>query len=108
MARLGESAPTLLLVRDKQVGRGWGARGGAAAAPQAATADCAGQARCAPQGRPPDAPVSSVQGKLFGGVASQPWQKRGTFYGDFGSFVFSLLPGAAVSHATGINQNFQW
>jgi hypothetical protein len=55
-----------------------------------------------------DAQARLAQGQLFGGVASQPWQKRGTFYGDFGSFVLSLLPRAAVYHATGINQNFQW
>jgi hypothetical protein len=52
--------------------------------------------------------VRDKAGHLFGGVASRPWQKRGSYYGDFGSFIFSLLPCAAVYHASGINQNFQW
>eukprot|EP00878_Enallax_costatus_P007802 GHUV01008167.1.p1 GENE.GHUV01008167.1~~GHUV01008167.1.p1 ORF type:complete len:191 (+),score=52.00 GHUV01008167.1:406-978(+) len=63
--RLGEAAPTLLLIRDK---------GGA----------------------------------VFGGIAHHPWKKTGTFYGDYASSIFSLLPTACIYPASGINPNIQW
>ncbi|GIL71803.1 hypothetical protein Vretimale_766 [Volvox reticuliferus] len=47
-------------------------------------------------------------GGLFGGYASQPWTKSGTYFGDVSSFIFSLLPALQVFPATGINENFQW
>lgn len=33
---------------------------------------------------------------------------QGQFYGNSSAFVFRLLPTAAIFHATGINDNYQW
>jgi len=52
--------------------------------------------------------VSDKAGNVFGGFATQPWAKAGTFTGDFGCFVFSKLPKAAIYRASGVNENFLW
>ncbi|KAK9795545.1 hypothetical protein WJX73_002969 [Symbiochloris irregularis] len=52
--------------------------------------------------------IKDKQGALFGGFALDPWAKNGQFYGQFGSFVFSLLPAVTMWRPTGINTNFLW
>eukprot|EP00951_Prasinocladus_malaysianus_P015042 scaffold114845_cov47-Prasinocladus_malaysianus.AAC.1 len=52
--------------------------------------------------------VSDKSGNVFGGFAGQPWQKAGTFAGDFTCFIFSLYPSAAMYKPSGVNENFQW
>ncbi|WIA18905.1 hypothetical protein OEZ85_003577 [Tetradesmus obliquus] len=47
-------------------------------------------------------------GAAFGGIAHAPWQKTGTFYGDYASSIFGLLPQARLYPASGINANLQW
>lgn len=45
---------------------------------------------------------------MAAGFASTPWEKHGTFYGDFRCFVASLLPTTTVYTPSGVNSNFQW
>ncbi|KMZ74725.1 Oxidation resistance protein 1 [Zostera marina] len=45
---------------------------------------------------------------IYGGYASQPWDKHSTFYGDMKSFMFSLYPKASIFRPTGKNSNIQW
>lgn len=45
---------------------------------------------------------------MFGGYASAPWRRGGSFYGSSDSFLFRLLPQHAVFFASGANDNFQW
>lgn len=45
---------------------------------------------------------------MFGGYASEAWEKHGTFYGSAASFLFQLEPAFAVHFASGVNENFQW
>eukprot|EP00891_Asterochloris_glomerata_P001842 jgi/Astpho2/1842/Aster-x1044 len=52
--------------------------------------------------------VRDAQGQVFGGYASQAWQKQGKFYGDLASFIFTLMPTTAVFHPAGINNNIQY
>lgn len=47
-------------------------------------------------------------GHVVGGYAPVPWTKHGDFYGEFTTFVFSLLPATRVYRASGINAHFQW
>lgn len=52
--------------------------------------------------------VKDKGGGLFGGYASEAWEKQGKFYGNFSDRIFSLLPSVAVYAPTGVNQNFQF
>jgi len=52
--------------------------------------------------------VKDKDGCVYGGYASQPWEKHSDFYGDMKSFVFTLHPKAAVHRPTGKNANLQW
>ncbi|WIA39202.1 hypothetical protein OEZ86_005327 [Tetradesmus obliquus] len=47
-------------------------------------------------------------GAVCGAIAHAPWQKTGTFYGDYASSIFGLLPQARIYPASGINANLQW
>jgi hypothetical protein len=52
--------------------------------------------------------VRDKDGALFGGFASEPWVKNGTFYGNESSFLFRLCPNVDVHFASGASHNFQW
>lgn len=52
--------------------------------------------------------VKDKEGSVYGGYASQPWEKRSDFYGDMKSFLFTLHPKAAIHRPTGKNTNLQW
>ncbi|XP_050228212.1 uncharacterized protein LOC126677570 [Mercurialis annua] len=45
---------------------------------------------------------------IYGGYASQPWDRHGDFYGDMKSFLFQLNPRASTFKPTGANNNVQW
>ncbi|EEF32223.1 conserved hypothetical protein [Ricinus communis] len=45
---------------------------------------------------------------IYGGYASQPWDRHGDFYGDMKSFLFQLYPRASIFKPTGANNNVQW
>jgi len=52
--------------------------------------------------------IKDKEGCVYGGYASQPWEKHSDFYGDMKSFLFSAHPKAAVHRPTGKNANLQW
>uniref|UniRef100_A0A7N0SWM1 Uncharacterized protein n=1 Tax=Kalanchoe fedtschenkoi TaxID=63787 RepID=A0A7N0SWM1_KALFE len=52
--------------------------------------------------------IKDKEGYLYGGYASQPWERHGDFYGDMKSFVFQLHPKASIFRPTGANNNTQW
>eukprot|EP01018_Ginkgo_biloba_P017948 Gb_17307 [translate_table: standard] len=52
--------------------------------------------------------IKDKEGYIYGGYASQPWDKHSDFYGDMKTFLFSLSPQAAVYRPTGANSNLQW
>ena len=52
--------------------------------------------------------IKDKEGCVYGGYASQPWEKHSDFYGDMKSFLFSAHPKAAVYRPTGKNANLQW
>lgn len=52
--------------------------------------------------------IKDKEGYIYGGYASQPWEKHGDFYGDLKSFLFQLYPKAAIFRPTGANNNLQW
>lgn len=52
--------------------------------------------------------IKDKEGYLYGGYASQPWERHGDFYGDMKCFLFQLYPQAAVFKPTGANTNLQW
>lgn len=52
--------------------------------------------------------VKDKEGCVYGGYASQPWEKHSDFYGDMKSFLFTLHPKAAIYRPTGQNTNLQW
>lgn len=52
--------------------------------------------------------IKDKEGHIYGGYASQPWEKHGDFYGDMKSFLFQLYPKAAIYRPTGANCNLQW
>ncbi|KAM6547684.1 hypothetical protein CsatB_019360 [Cannabis sativa] len=52
--------------------------------------------------------IKDKEGYIYGGYASQPWEKHGDFYGDMKSFIFQLYPNAALFRPTGANTNLQW
>eukprot|EP00850_Spirogloea_muscicola_P017595 SM000153S01584 [mRNA] locus=s153:59860:61411:+ [translate_table: standard] len=58
--------------------------------------------------RPTILVVRDKGGALFGGYASQPWERRSTFYGDLKSFLFTLTPAMRLHKASGANTNILW
>ncbi|KAH9328624.1 hypothetical protein KI387_000732, partial [Taxus chinensis] len=52
--------------------------------------------------------VKDKDGYIYGGYASQPWERHSDFYGDMKTFLFSLSPCAAIYRPTGVNSNLQW
>ncbi|KAJ4705357.1 TLD domain-containing protein 1 [Melia azedarach] len=52
--------------------------------------------------------IKDKEGYIYGGYASQPWEKHSDFYGDMKSFLFQLYPKAAIFRPTGLNNNLQW
>ncbi|KAK6126432.1 hypothetical protein DH2020_039820 [Rehmannia glutinosa] len=52
--------------------------------------------------------VKDREGCIYGGYASQPWERHADFYGDMRSFLFQLYPKASIFRPTGGNHNLQW
>nr|GFB86969.1 TLD domain-containing protein 1 isoform X1 [Tanacetum cinerariifolium] len=52
--------------------------------------------------------IKDKEGYIFGGYASQPWERHADFYGDMKSFLFQLYPTASIYRPTGANNNLQW
>lgn len=52
--------------------------------------------------------IKDKQGYIYGGYASQPWDRHADFYGDMKSFLFQLCPTASIFRPTGANSNLQW
>eukprot|EP00884_Botryococcus_braunii_P020275 jgi/Botrbrau1/6931/Bobra.0215s0010.1 len=52
--------------------------------------------------------IKDKGGAVFGGYASEAWEKQGKFYGNFSDRIFSLLPSLTVYPPSGVNQNFQF
>ncbi|KAJ9181329.1 hypothetical protein P3X46_009467 [Hevea brasiliensis] len=52
--------------------------------------------------------VKDKEDCIYGGYASQPWERHGDFYGDMKSFLFQLYPKASIFKPTGANNNIQW
>ncbi|KAJ3671375.1 hypothetical protein LUZ60_007454 [Juncus effusus] len=52
--------------------------------------------------------IKDTDGYIFGGFASQKWEKYSDFYGDMKSFLFQLYPHASTFKPTGVNNNIQW
>ncbi|XP_076932747.1 uncharacterized protein LOC143598409 [Bidens hawaiensis] len=52
--------------------------------------------------------IKVKEGYIYGGYASQPWERHADFYGDMKSFLFQLYPKASIYRPTGANNNIQW
>ncbi|XP_059646608.1 uncharacterized protein LOC132293244 [Cornus florida] len=52
--------------------------------------------------------IKDKEGYIYGGYASQPWERHADFYGDMKSFLFQLYPMASIFRPTGANSNLQW
>ncbi|KAI0496873.1 hypothetical protein KFK09_023197 [Dendrobium nobile] len=52
--------------------------------------------------------MKDIEGHIYGGYASQPWERHSDFYGDMKSFLFQLYPQASIFRPTGQNNNLQW
>ncbi|KAL0316070.1 UNVERIFIED_CONTAM: MTOR-associated protein MEAK7 [Sesamum radiatum] len=52
--------------------------------------------------------IKDTDGYIYGGYASQPWERHSDFYGDMRSFLFQLYPVASIFRPTGANHNLQW
>ncbi|KAG2262745.1 hypothetical protein Bca52824_069824 [Brassica carinata] len=52
--------------------------------------------------------IKDREGCVYGGYASQPWERHSDFYGDMKSFLFQLNPKASIFRPTGANTNIQW
>ncbi|XP_058088805.1 uncharacterized protein LOC131235594 isoform X2 [Magnolia sinica] len=52
--------------------------------------------------------IKDKEGCVYGGYASQPWERHSDFYGDMKSFLFQLYPRASIFRPTGANTNLQW
>ncbi|XP_028784942.1 MTOR-associated protein MEAK7 [Neltuma alba] len=52
--------------------------------------------------------IKDEEGYIYGGYASQPWERHAEFYGDMKSFLFQLNPKASICRPTGANHNLQW
>ncbi|KAK8554019.1 hypothetical protein V6N13_072940 [Hibiscus sabdariffa] len=44
--------------------------------------------------------IKDREGYIFGGFASQPWERHSDFYGDMKSFLFQLYPKASIFRPT--------
>lgn len=52
--------------------------------------------------------IRDKEGYVYGGYASQPWERHADFYGDMKSFLFQLSPKSSIFRPTGANHNIQW
>eukprot|EP00246_Nothoceros_aenigmaticus_P013844 TRINITY_DN4976_c0_g1_i2.p1 TRINITY_DN4976_c0_g1~~TRINITY_DN4976_c0_g1_i2.p1 ORF type:complete len:258 (+),score=25.45 TRINITY_DN4976_c0_g1_i2:658-1431(+) len=52
--------------------------------------------------------VRDKEGCIYGGYASQAWEKHSDFYGDLKSFLLTLQPRTCTYRPTGSNTNLQW
>lgn len=52
--------------------------------------------------------IKDSEGCIYGGYASQPWEKYPNFYGDMKCFLFTLQPRVSLYRPTGSNTNLQW
>ncbi|KAL9238876.1 hypothetical protein vseg_013247 [Gypsophila vaccaria] len=52
--------------------------------------------------------IKDREGCIYGGYASQPWEKHSDFYGDMKCFLFQLHPKVYMYRPTGANTNLQW
>ncbi|KAK1263418.1 hypothetical protein QJS04_geneDACA008553 [Acorus gramineus] len=52
--------------------------------------------------------IKDTDGYIYGGYASQPWEKHSDFYGDMKSFIFHIYPQASIYKPSGANTNLQW
>ncbi|PKA57323.1 hypothetical protein AXF42_Ash002628 [Apostasia shenzhenica] len=52
--------------------------------------------------------IKDSEGYVYGGYASQPWERHSDFYGDVKSFLFKLYPQASIFRPSGANNNLQW
>lgn len=66
------------------------------------------QLKCRHEEGPTVLIIKDKEGYIYGGYASQPWERHGDFYGDMRSFLFQLYPKASLFRPTGANSNIQW
>lgn len=52
--------------------------------------------------------IKDREGCVYGGYASQPWERHSDYYGDMKSFLFQIYPAASIFRPTGANTNIQW
>ncbi|XP_062168146.1 uncharacterized protein LOC133874279 isoform X2 [Alnus glutinosa] len=52
--------------------------------------------------------IKDKEGYIYGGYASQRWERHGDFYGDMKSFLFQLYPKVSIFRPSGANSNIQW
>ncbi|XP_039133921.1 uncharacterized protein LOC120270909 isoform X1 [Dioscorea cayenensis subsp. rotundata] len=52
--------------------------------------------------------IKDTEGHIYGGYASQQWERQSAFFGDMRSFLFQLYPRASIFRPTGANNNLQW
>ncbi|CAJ2632286.1 unnamed protein product [Trifolium pratense] len=52
--------------------------------------------------------IKDKDGYIYGGYASQQWERHAEFYGDMKSYIFQLNPKASIFRPTGANTNLQW
>ncbi|XP_061355170.1 uncharacterized protein LOC133299700 isoform X2 [Gastrolobium bilobum] len=52
--------------------------------------------------------IKDKEGYIYGGYASQPWERHADFYGDMKCYLFQLNPKASIFRPTGANSNLQW
>lgn len=52
--------------------------------------------------------IRDKEGYVYGGYASQAWERHSDFYGDMRCFLFQLYPKASIFRPTGANHNLQW
>ncbi|XP_018334168.1 TLD domain-containing protein 1 isoform X2 [Agrilus planipennis] len=52
--------------------------------------------------------VEDNHGHIFGGFTPVSWAMKPKFYGDSGTFLFTLVPKMKVYHSTGYNDHYQY
>lgn len=52
--------------------------------------------------------IKDQEENVFGGYASQSWERHHDFFGDLKSFLFTLQPRTALYRPSGANNNIQW
>ncbi|KAK8957430.1 hypothetical protein KSP39_PZI001580 [Platanthera zijinensis] len=52
--------------------------------------------------------IKDIDGYIYGGYASLPWERHNDFYGDMKTFLFQLYPQASIYRPAGLNNNLQW